>query len=208
MSEAQLTLFLLTSLLVIVTPGQDMMLVMSRAVAQGSRAGLATAAGVSVGLLGHTLLTSLGLGSLLLASERLFTVLKFVGAAYLIYLGLRLILSQAARLELKQVKAARLEQLFLTGALSNLSNPKVAIFYFAFLPQFISPDVQNPTVLLLVLGASFAALTFLVKGPVGYFAGILSTWLRARPAVLRWIDRTSGAVLVGLGVRLAFERRP
>ena len=98
-----------------------------------------TAAGVSVGLLGHTLLTSLGLGSLLLASERLFTVLKFVGAAYLIYLGLRLILSQAARLELKQVRAARLEQLFLTGALSNLSNPKVTMFNLASCPSSSRP---------------------------------------------------------------------
>lgn len=207
MSEAQIVLFLLTSLVVIVTPGQDMVLVMSRAVAQGSKAGIATAAGVSVGLLGHTLLTALGLGSLLLASELLFTTLKFVGAAYLIYLGLRLVFSHKARLELKQTKSARLDRLFMTGALSNISNPKITIFYFAFLPQFIPADIQNATVLLLVLGASFATLTFLVKGPVGYFAGVLSAWLRARPAVLRWIDRTSGAVLIGLGVRLAFERR-
>lgn len=98
-------------------------------------------------------------------------------------------------------------QLFLTGALSNLSNPEITIFYFAFLPQFVSADAQNPTVLLLALGAGFVALTFLVKGPAGHFTGVLSAWLRARPQVLRWVDRASGAVLVGLGIRLAFERR-
>lgn len=93
------------------------------------------------------------------------------------------------------------------GALSNLSNPKIAVFHFAFLPQFISADTAHPTLVLLMLGAVFSLLTFLVKGPVGYFAGALSAWLRARPRVLVGMHRTSGAVLVALGVRLALERR-
>ena len=184
MSDAQLLLFIVTSLVVIVTPGQDMILVMSRSITQGSAAGIATAAGVSTGLLGHTLLAGLGLGSILLASETLFVVLKLVGAAYLIYLGVRLLLTRAATLELAGPRARRSRRLFVEGALSNLSNPKIAIFYFAFLPQFISADTQHPTQLLLMLGAVFSALTFLVKGPVGYFAGALSVWLRARPRVL------------------------
>ncbi len=207
MSDSQLLLFAITSLVVIVTPGQDMVLVMSRSIAQGSAAGIATAAGVSTGLLGHTLLAGLGLGSLLMASETLFVVLKIVGAAYLVYLGARLLLTRATALELQGAKPAPLRQLFLQGALSNLSNPKIAIFYFAFLPQFIAADTAHPTPLLLALGAAFAALTFLVKGPVGYFAGALADWLRARPKVLLGMRRTSGAVLIALGVRLAFERR-
>ncbi len=211
MSDAQLLLFLLTSLVVIVTPGQDMILVMSRSITQGSAAGVVTAAGVSVGLLGHTLLAGLGLGSILMASELLFVILKSVGAAYLVYLGIRLILTKGAALDLGGMRAGRLRRLhrlFAEGMLSNLSNPKVAIFYFAFLPQFIASDVRDPTQLLLLLGASFALLTFVVKGPVGWFAGVLSAWLRARPAVLAWIHRASGAVLIALGVKLAFERRP
>lgn len=207
MTEAQILFFVLTSLVVIVTPGQDMVLVMSRAVAQGSKAGIATAAGVSVGLLGHTLLTALGLGSLLMASELLFTVLKSVGAAYLIYLGIRLVLSKSSKLELQQAKPTNLRRLFAQGALSNISNPKITVFYFAFLPQFIGNDASPPALMLLLLGISFAMLTFIVKGPVGFFAGILSAWLRARPRVLRWLDRTSGAVLIGLGMKLAFEKR-
>jgi threonine/homoserine/homoserine lactone efflux protein len=202
MSQAQFLLFFLTSLVVIVTPGQDMLLVMSRAVAQGSRAGIATAAGISTGLLGHTLLAALGLGSILLASELLFTVLKVIGAGYLIYLGVRLVLTRSASLALAQKKTRPLKSLFREGALSNLSNPKITVFYFAFLPQFIAPDAQSPTVLLLLLGATFAVLTFLVKAPVGYFAGALSSWLRARELVLKWLDRASGVVLIGFGLSL------
>ena len=207
MSDAQLLLFVVTSLVVILTPGQDMILVMSRSIAQGSAAGIVTAAGVSTGLLGHTLLAGLGLGSLLLASETLFVVLKLVGASYLVYLGIRLLRFRPASLELAGLRAAPLRRLFAQGALSNLSNPKIAIFYFAFLPQFISAETAHPTLVLLMLGAVFSLLTFLVKGPVGYFAGALSAWLRARPRVLVGMHRTSGVVLVALGVRLALERR-
>jgi threonine/homoserine/homoserine lactone efflux protein len=207
MTEAQMLAFILTSLAVIITPGQDMILVMSRAISQGSKAGVVTAAGVCTGLLGHTLLTALGLGSLLTASRLLFTILQVVGAGYLVYLGVRLVLSREAELGLQETKPAQLKTLFTQGALSNLSNPRVTVFYLAFLPQFFSSDVSNPTQLLLFLGVVFAVLTFLVKGPVGYFAGSLSAWLRARPLVLRWLDRTSGLVLVGLGVKLVFERR-
>ena len=207
MTEAQMLAFVLTSLIVIITPGQDMILVMSRAISQGSKAGIVTAAGVSTGLLGHTLLAALGLGSLLMASQLLFAILKVVGAGYLVYLGVRLLLSRGSELGLQETKPTRLGKLFTQGALSNLSNPRVTVFYFAFLPQFFSSDVSNPTQLLLLLGIVFAGLTFLVKGPVGYFAGSLSSWLRARPMVLGWLDRTCGLVLMGLGVKIAFERR-
>jgi threonine/homoserine/homoserine lactone efflux protein len=100
-----------------------------------------------------------------------------------------------------------LMRLFIDGALSNVSNPKIAVFYFAFLPQFVLPGAAHPTLSVFVLGLVFAALTFLIKGPVGLGAGLLSAWLRHRPALLTWVFRSSGAVLVGLGLKLAFERR-
>jgi threonine/homoserine/homoserine lactone efflux protein len=190
---------------VIVTPGQDMLLVMSRSIGQGPRAGIVTAAGVSVGLIGHTLLATLGFGALLHASELLFQALKLVGAAYLVYLGLRLLRTAATRHHVQTVAKRSLPRLFVEGALSNLSNPKIALFYFAFLPQFVPASAAQPTLSLLILGIAFAALTFLIKGPIGYGAGALSGWLRAHPGALAWINRTSGAVLIGLGVRLAFE---
>lgn len=199
-------LFVASSLLLIVTPGQDMVLVMSRSVAQGAAAGVATAAGVSVGLVGHTLLATLGLGAILRTSEWLFLALKFAGAAYLVWLGIGLLRTRDAALVTAAASSSP-RRLFVDGALSNLSNPKIAIFYFAFLPQFVGPQAAQPTRAVFVLGLVFAALTFAVKAPVGYFAGRLSGWLRARPGVLRWIHRGSGAVLLGLGLRLAFERR-
>ena len=207
MLEVSWLLFTVASLVLIVTPGQDMVLVMSRSIAQGAAAGVATAAGVSVGLVGHTILVTLGLGAILRASEWLFIALKLAGAAYLIYLGIALLRTRGVALAVHAAAQRSVARLFIDGALSNISNPKIAIFYFAFLPQFVLPGATHPTLSVFVLGLVFAALTFLVKGPVGFFAGVLSAWLRARPGFLVWLYRSSGAILIGLGVRLAFERR-
>ncbi len=207
MLEASWPLFIIASLVLIATPGQDMILVMSRSVAQGPAAGVATAAGVSVGLVGHTVLATLGLGAILRTSEWLFIALKLVGAAYLIYLGVGLLRTRGATLLTQAVPRRSLRRLFFDGAISNISNPKIAVFYFAFLPQFVTPGAARPTLTVFVLGLVFAALTFLVKGPVGLIAGRLSRWLRARPAALTGLYRSSGAVLLLLGIKLAFERR-
>jgi threonine/homoserine/homoserine lactone efflux protein len=207
MLEAQWLLFLLASVVVIVTPGQDMILVMSRSVTHGTRAGLATAAGVSVGLVGHTVLATVGLGALLRTSDWLFTAIKFAGAAYLVYLGIQLLLTRSAHLSAAASAPHSLARLFVTGAVSNISNPKIAVFYFAFLPQFVARDAARPTLTILVLGLVFAALTFFIKGPVAVFAGRLSAWFRSRPAALVWLHRFSGVVMVGLAVRLALSRR-
>ena len=197
----------MASLAVIATPGQDMILVMSKSLAQGTRAGLATAAGVSVGLVGHTLLATLGLGALLRTSEWLFTGIKFAGAAYLVYLGVQLFRARKAHLADDVTPVESHLRLFATGAASNISNPKIAVFYFAFLPQFVTPNAQAPTVTIFALGLVFAVLTFVIKGPVAMFAGRLSSWFRTRPAALLGLYRLSGLVMVGLAVRLALTRR-
>jgi threonine/homoserine/homoserine lactone efflux protein len=207
MIDAFWTLFVVASLALIALPGQDMILVMSRSIAQGATAGVVTAAGVSVGLVGHTVLATLGLGVVLRTSEWLFLALKLVGAAYLVYLGVGLLRTRRDGLTMEVSDRRTLRRLFLDGALSNLSNPKIAVFYFAFLPQFVAPSAQHPTLTIFVLGLAFAGLTFLVKAPVAMSSGVLSAWLRSRPGVLAWVYRSSGAILVGLGVRLALERR-
>jgi threonine/homoserine/homoserine lactone efflux protein len=208
MPEVTWPLFIVASLVLIATPGQDMILVMSRSIAQGAWAGVATAAGVSVGLVGHTLLATLGLGAILRSSEWLFLVMKLAGAAYLVWLGVQLLRSPHRALMASAGAPRSLLRLFLDGALSNISNPKIAVFYFAFLPQFVTPGASHPTVSIFALGLAFAGLTFLVKGPVGLCAGKLSSWLRSRPCVLAGVYRFSGAVLIALGLKLAFERRP
>jgi threonine/homoserine/homoserine lactone efflux protein len=207
MPEASWPLFIVASLVLIATPGQDMILVMSRSIAQGPVADIATAAGVSVGLVGHTVLATLGLGAILRASELLFGALKLAGAAYLIYLGIGLLRARNAELPVGTASGRSIGRMFADGALSNISNPKIAIFYFAFLPQFVLPNAARPMLTIFVLGLLFALFTFGIKGPVGLFAGMLSGWLRSRPQALLWLYRSSGAILLGLGIRLALERR-
>lgn len=177
MNELQLLLFVMTSLLVILTPGQDMVLVMSRGMSQGIKAGMITAMGVSVGLLVHTMLAAMGVGALLLASETLFTLVKMIGATYLIYLGIRLLVSKSV-IGNPQATKKSYKKMFSEGAISNITNPKVTLFYFAFLPQFISPDNPNPTEYLLLLGIGFSLLTLLIKAPLGYFSGRVQTGLQ------------------------------
>lgn len=206
MLEQSYLLFLLASVAVILIPGQDLVLVMTRGLSQGSKAGLVTAAGVSVGLMGHTAIVSLGLGSILLASAHAFLLLKLIGAAYLIYLGVRL-LREKELPDAEEARATTATQLFFQGAVSNISNPKITIFYIAYLPQFLQAGTESPSLGLFVLGTTFALLTFAIKAPVGWFAGFTTNWVRARPRVIRGVYICGGLTLLGLGVKLATESR-
>ncbi len=205
--DAQILLFLVTSLVVIITPGQDMILVLSRSISQGPKAGVSTAAGVSTGLIGHTLLAAFGLGAILQASDILFFIIKIVGAMYLAYLGIKLIRTNKSELDLSHESPVSPKSLFFQGAASNISNPKITIFYFAFLPQFIQTDIGNPMLTFLILGTTFAILTFLIKAPIGFGAGFYSKWLRSHPAFQMWLNRVSGTLLIALGIRLALQSR-
>jgi threonine/homoserine/homoserine lactone efflux protein len=206
MTEAQLLLFIVTSFLIIITPGQDLVLVLSRGISHGAKAGIATAAGVSIGLIGHTLFATFGLGAVLLASDIVFVSIKFIGAFYLIYLGCKLIASKSHLPQIGNENSISLWKCFSSGAFSNISNPKITIFYFAYLPQFISSSQHNHLDLLF-LGTVFACLTFIVKGPIGFLSGKLSKWILDNDSFLKWINRTSGVVLISLGVKLAFEKK-
>ena len=206
MTDAQLLLFVFTSLLIILAPGQDFVLVMTRSLSQGAIAGMVTAAGVSCGLLGHTLLAAFGVGAVLMASQSLFLVIKLLGAAYLIYLGIKLLRNRQS-VNWQKTQTVSRWAMFRQGALSNISNPKITIFYFAFLPQFVSTEVSNPAVYLLMLGVLFALLTLLIKTSLAYLMGIASIWLTERKSVIQTINRLSGSLLIALGVRLALEQR-
>ncbi len=200
-------LFILTSVVIIMTPGQDMILVMSRSIAQGQKAGIVTALGVSVGLMGHTILATLGLGALLMASEWLFNIIKYIGAGYLIYLGYQLLTSKSHKLAIKDLDKVSYKKMFMQGAISNISNPKITIFYFSYLPQFIVPNGGSEAFQLFILGTTFAVITFFLKSPIGFIAGLLSTWIKARPMVLNYINKTSGVILVALGLKLALSEK-
>jgi len=205
--EAVTMIFILTSMLIILTPGQDMILVMSRSISQGKKAGIFTAFGVSIGLMGHTLLATLGLGALLISSEWLFNSIKFIGAGYLIYLGYQLLTSKEHKIAMKEMPNISYRKMFFQGVISNISNPKITIFYFSYLPQFVVHNDSSQAVQLFILGTTFAIITFFLKAPIGYIAGQLSSWIKARPNMLNYINNTSGIVLVALGIKLALSEK-
>ena len=203
MNTPALGVYVVASLALIATPGQDMMYVISRSLAQGRLAGIWSALGVCTGILVHTALAALGVGAILHASEGLFLALKIGGAIYLVVLGIRLALSRtAAGLERARGRLGAFA-LFRQGVLSNVTNPKIMLFFFAFLPQFVDPASAHATLDLAFLGVLYAVLALPIKCAVGLAAGTLSERIVARPAALAWMNRLSGAILVALGVRLA-----
>jgi threonine/homoserine/homoserine lactone efflux protein len=199
MNTPALGLYVAASLALIATPGQDMLYVITRSLAQGRVAGLCSALGVCI---------ALGVGAILHASEMLFLALKLAGAAYLVYLGLRLTLSRESP-RIGSPAAAPLSPFALIrqGVLSNVTNPKIVLFFFAFLPQFVDPASVHPSRDLVFLGVLYAVLALPVKSAVALAAGSLSERARRHPAAMKWMNRASGAVLVALGLRLAAAER-
>ena len=200
-----LALYVAASLALIATPGQDMLYVVARSVAQGRAAGLCSAFGVSLGILVHTALAALGVAALLQASETLFVVLRLGGAAYLVYLGARMLLAKdIAAGGRAAAKPLSPWALIAQGVLSNVSNPKLVIFFMAFLPQFIDPASAHPTRDLVALGALYAAMAFPVKGAVAWISASFARRAGPSSRMLAWGQRAGGAILVLLGLRLAF----
>lgn len=208
MPDANIVLFVAASLLVIVAPGPDNVYVLTRGVAQGREVALASAWGMCSGLLFHTTLAALGLSAILARSAVAFSVVKYAGAAYLVYLGIRALLSReefAASAE--EAHTTRLRSFFLRGLTMNILNPKVAVFFLAFLPQFANPAAGGAALRLVALGLIFALLSVIVFSAIAIFAGLLGERLSSNPRfvnVLRWL---TGCVLVGLGLRLALSGR-
>jgi threonine/homoserine/homoserine lactone efflux protein len=203
-----LGLYILASLALIATPGQDMLYVITRSLAQGRFAGVCSAAGVCLGILVHTALAALGVGAILMASESLFVALKLVGAAYLVYLGIRLIMGLDGA---RSIEASSLRltpwALVRQGVLSNVTNPKIVLFFFAFLPQFVDPASAHPTRDLVFLGVLYAMLALPIKIGVGLAAGSLSERVLERPRAVAWLNRLGGSVVIALGLRLAAAER-
>lgn len=208
MNAPALGVYVMASLALIATPGQDMLYVVSRSLAQGRLAGVCSAVGVCLGILVHTAIAALGLGAILAASEGLFLALKLAGAAYLLYLGITMILARAdASAVVAAASRDRLTTLVWQGILSNVTNVKVVVFFLAFLPQFVDAASPHAARDLAFLGVLYALLALPVKAAVGFAAGSLSERVLRRPAALAWLRRLGGAVLVVLGARLAAASR-
>ncbi len=203
----QLVLFSLASLVLIFTPGPDIIYVLTRGVAQGRPAALAAAMGFSLGNIGHTLFAVCGLSAILASSATAFTLVKAAGGVYLIYLGYKLWTADPALTLSSQGEHRTSRAIFRQSILANLLNPKVAIFFLAFFPQFVRPDQGHPALQMLSLGLTFVVLTMLGFGLVAVGAGALNTRLAARPFLSAWLHKGAGAILMLLGLRLLWADR-
>lgn len=202
-----LDLFVISGLLLNITPGPDTLYILGRTVSQGRGAGVLSALGISTGCLVHTLLAAFGLSAILATSTSAFLVVKYTGAAYLIWLGARMIAESSTTAA--TIQAFALETpwaIFRAGLLTNILNPKVALFFMAFLPQFVSPSADSRVVTLLFLGSVFVVNGLLWCLTLVWGASALSARFHARPASGTWLKRAAGAVFVGLGIRLAVAR--
>ena len=200
-------LFLAAGVLLNLTPGQDTMFIIGQSLTGGFRAGVAAALGIALGTVCHTLAAALGLSAILATSPLAFSVVKFLGAAYLVYLGLKLILSRpagngAAARAAPSTPRAVLRQ----GVLTNVLNPKVALFFLAFLPQFVDPSSRSRILAFLVLGAIFISTGFLWCLVLAAGAARLQGFFLRNPNFRRVIDRVVGSLFVALGARLAWSR--
>ncbi|MBN3854357.1 LysE family translocator [Paraburkholderia sp. Ac-20340] len=206
--------FLAAVFLLNVTPGPDTAYIVGRSVAQGRSAGLVSALGISAGCCVHTLACAFGLTALLAASATAFTVIKLVGACYLVYLGVRLILTKqtqatpAAPASAAVASQSRpLRQLFLSGFWTNVLNPKVVLFFVSFFPQFVNVTSSHKTLAFLTLGAAFVAMSTVWSCFVAWVAGSVTQRVSGKPGIKKWLDRTVGSAFVGLGLKLATSTR-
>lgn len=199
-------LFLTTALLLALAPGPDNLFVMAQAAQHGARAGLLVTAGLCTGLLVHTAAVALGLAALFAASTFAFTALTCTGAAYLLYLAWQGWRASSSGL-LPATYPSSSAKLYRRGVLMNLANPKVSIFFLAFLPQFADP-VRGPLApQLLLLGALFILATIVVFGALSLIAGHFGDRLRRLPAAQRWINRVAALLFLALALRLVFVTR-
>ena len=188
-------------------PGPATLLTVARATTSGTRVGIATGAGITAGDVLHTIMAVVGISAIVAASAMLFTLVKFLGAAYLVYLGLKAIFGKApVDLGQGRVPITAL-QAFRQAILAELLNPKTALFFLAFLPQFVAPERGYVVMQLTVLGIVFALIGFLSTIVYSLAAGSLGTVLRRNPTVLKWQGRVVGGLYCALGVRLALQER-
>ena len=201
----QLWLFVLSGLLLNVTPGPDTAYIIGRSVQMGWRGGAAAAIGICCGCLVHVFGAAIGLSALLMASSSAFTVLKWAGAAYLLFTGMQMLLSRSSPvITATSVRSeTSLSRVFWQGALTNVLNPKVALFFLAFLPQFVAADSGHKTLAFLSLGLIFIFNGTLWCLGIAAFAARAASRIRQSAGAMAWVNRLLGGMFVYLGIRVA-----
>jgi len=201
-------IFAIASLVLNITPGNDMLYVATRSTSQGIKAGIVSALGITGGCIVHLLAAVVGLSAIIANSAVAFDIIKYVGAAYLVYLGIRSILGKENKFSVTEnVEKKSLSKLFWQGVLTNVLNPKVALFFLAFLPQFIHPEKGNASMQILLLGLWFNFSGTVVNCIVALLFGKLGNWLADKQAFIKWQNKVTGLLLIGLGIKVALSSR-
>ena len=201
-------LFLVAVLLLNATPGPDTAYIVGRSIAQGRSAGLMSALGISAGCCIHALASAIGLSAILAASATAFTFIKLAGGAYLIYLGIRMVLGRQVDPSMTGMKSdvRSLKMIFLQAMVTNVLNPKVILFFLAFIPQFVRTDAPQKTAAFLLLGVAFAAISMCWNSGTAFLAGTLARRAGRNPRVKLWLERLVGATFMALGAKLALTK--
>jgi threonine/homoserine/homoserine lactone efflux protein len=207
MSTASLSLFLLAALMIAVIPGPGIFYVAARTLSGGKQAGIASTFGTALGGLVHVVAGAVGVSAIILASAQLFTVLKLIGALYLVWLGIRTFREAGSRLP-EPVNPARAQRSFREGVLVEALNPKTAAFFLAFIPQFVDPAAGHPALQFIALGLVSVTLNTLADVIVVIFAARARATLVGRPRFIQRLRQGSGLFMAGLGLSLALARRP
>lgn len=195
------------AVLLALAPGPDNLFVLMQSALWGRRAGLFVVLGLCTGLLGHTAAVAAGLAAMFAASPMAFTAMKLAGAAYLAYLAWQALRDPGTAAQSERPPALSRGALYRRGIIMNLTNPKVLLFFFAFLPQFVAPAHGPVGLQIVVLGAVFMLATLLVFGAIAFFSGAFGQLLQRSPTASRWLNRLAGMVFLGLAVRLATASR-
>jgi threonine/homoserine/homoserine lactone efflux protein len=198
--------FFAAAFLLNIAPGPDMLYVIGRSIGQGRRAGTVSALGIFVGCLVHIFIAAVGLAALLRSSPLAYSIVRYAGAAYLVYLGVRVLLERSNTLEAPEVQSAPLRQIFTQGVITNVLNPKVALFFLAFLPQFIQPHRGSVALQIIVLGLIFDVGGTLVNLAVAQAGGRLGDAIKRHSGLARLQKWFTGTVFIGLGMRVAQKR--
>lgn len=211
-----LTLFIVSGLLLNIMPGPDSLLIMARSATQGWRAGCAAALGIGAGTMVHVTAAAVGISALLAASSAAFNAVKWIGAAYIIWMGIGMLRARLKAGPASPAPAAAVEtapaaapyrRIFAQGFLTNVLNPKVALFFLAFVPQFISADSPNKAVAFFILGCIFNFNGMLWCNGLALFTAFASARLKVKPLVALWLNRITGGLFLALGARLALSEQ-
>jgi len=202
-SLPNLPIFLLAALILLLTPGPAVLYIVARSVDQGRLAGFVSVLSIEIGNFVHVLAATLGLSAILVSSALAFSIVKYLGAAYLIYLGVRQLLAHETAHKTTTFQRQRLRRIFRQGLLVAILNPKTALFFFSFLPQFVDSSKSSFTLQLLTLGCLFVLMAIVTDSLYALLAGTVGQWLKGTSTLLRIERYLVGTVYIGLGVMAA-----